>query len=233
MNELMIFNNPEFGTIRAIEVNGEPWLVGKDVAEALGYSNPRDALDRHVDDEDKATVGINDGSQSRNMTIINESGLYSLVLSSKLPGAKKFKRWVTSEVLPSVRRAGSYSFPVVPPIVKQRCLTTDDYLKAAAIVAGCRNERMPYVLGFLRQAGFSVPEVQNRRRELGGELMQVLNEETNVHGFSTRQLGALTGIDFGTISAYRRGRYRPNETRAEYIIQIVRRAMEDRVNERP
>jgi hypothetical protein len=233
MNELMIFNNPEFGTIRAIEVNGEPWLVGKDVAEALGYSNPRDALDRHVDDEDKATVGIHDGSQSRNMTIINESGLYSLVLSSKLPGAKKFKRWVTSEVLPSVRRAGSYSFPVVPPIVKQRCLTTDDYLKAAAIVAGCRNERMPYVLGFLRQAGFSVPEVQNRRRELGGELMQVLNEETNVHGFSTRQLGALTGIDFGTISAYRRGRYRPNETRAEYIIQIVRRAMEDRVNERP
>lgn len=108
MNELMIFNNPEFGTIRAIEVNGEPWLVGKDVAEALGYSNPRDALDRHVDDEDKATVGIHDGSQSRNMTIINESGLYSLVLSSKLPGAKKFKRWVTSEVLPSIRKHGTY-----------------------------------------------------------------------------------------------------------------------------
>ena len=108
MNELMIFNNPEFGTIRAIEVNGEPWLVGKDVAEALGYSNPRDALDRHVDDEDKATVGIHDGSQSRNMTIINESGLYSLVLSSKLPGAKKFKRWVTSEVLPSIRKHGAY-----------------------------------------------------------------------------------------------------------------------------
>lgn len=233
MNELMIFNNPEFGTIRAIEVNGEPWMVGKDAALALGYSDTSDALKRHVDPEDKLTRRFADSGQSREMYIINESGLYSLVLSSKLPGAKKFKRWVTSEVLPSVRRAGSYSFPVVPPIVEQRCLTTDDYLKAAAIVAGCRNERMPYVLGFLRQAGFSVPEVQDRRRELGGELMQVLNEATNVHGFSTRQLGALTGIDFGTISAYRRGRHRPNETRAEYIIQVVRRAMEDRVNERP
>lgn len=233
MNELMIFNNPEFGTIRAIEVNGEPWMVGKDAALALGYSDTSDALKRHVDPEDKLTRRFADSGQSREMYIINESGLYSLLLSSKLPGAKKFKRWVTSEVLPSVRRAGSYSFPVVPPIVEQRCLTTDDYLKAAAIVAGCRNERMPYVLGFLRQAGFSVPEVQDRRRELGGELMQVLNEATNVHGFSTRQLGALTGIDFGTISAYRRGRHRPNETRAEYIIQVVRRAMEDRVNERP
>lgn len=108
MNEMKLFENPEFGAIRTVEVGGEPWLVGKDVAQALGYSNPRDALDRHVDDEDKATVGIHDGSQSRNMTIINESGLYSLVLSSKLPGAKKFKRWVTSEVLPSIRKHGAY-----------------------------------------------------------------------------------------------------------------------------
>lgn len=167
------------------------------------------------------------------MLFIPEGDIYRLAAKSELPGAERFESWIFDEVLPSIRRAGSYSFPVVPPIVEQRCLTTDDYLKAAAIVAGCRNERMPYVLGFLRQAGFSVPEVQDRRRELGGELMQVLNEATNVHGFSTRQLGALTGIDFGTISAYRRGRHRPNETRAEYIIQVVRRAMEDRVNERP
>lgn len=109
MNDLMIFKNPEFGEIRTVELDGEPWLVGKDVAEALGYSNPRDALDRHVDDEDKAAVGIHDGSQSRNMTIINESGLYALVLSSKLPGAKKFRRWVTAEVLPSIRRHGLYA----------------------------------------------------------------------------------------------------------------------------
>ena len=111
MKEMQIFENQEFGTVRTVELDGEPWLVGKDVAQALGYSNPRDALDRHVDDEDKATVGIHDGSQTRNMTIINESGLYSLVLSSKLPGAKKFRRWVTAEVLPAIRRTGGYRMP--------------------------------------------------------------------------------------------------------------------------
>lgn len=105
----MIFNNPEFGQIRTVEVGGEPWLVGKDVAVALGYSNTRDALERHVDAEDKNTVVNPDGNRGNpNMTIINESGLYSLVLSSKLSGAKKFKRWVTSEVLPSIRKHGTY-----------------------------------------------------------------------------------------------------------------------------
>lgn len=109
MNDIMIFKNPEFGQIRTVEVGGEPWLVGKDVAVALGYSNTRDALERHVDAEDKNTVVNPDGNRGNpNMTIINESGLYSLVLSSKLPGAKKFKRWVTIEVLPSIRKHGTY-----------------------------------------------------------------------------------------------------------------------------
>ena len=109
MNEIKIFDNPEFGKVRTMEINGEPFLVGKDVAEILGYSNPRDALSKHVDDEDKATVAIHDGSQNRNLTTINESGLYSLILSSKLPKAKEFKRWVTSEVLPSIRKHGAYA----------------------------------------------------------------------------------------------------------------------------
>lgn len=206
-------------------------FCGNDAAKALGYKRPKDAVSAHCKGAVKRRTLTKGGEQE--MLFIPEGDIYRLAAKSELPGAERFESWIFDEVLPSIRRAGSYSFPVVPPIVEQRCLTTDDYLKAAAIVAGCRNERMPYVLGFLRQAGFSVPEVQDRRRELGGELMQVLNEATNVHGFSTRQLGALTGIDFGTISAYRRGRHRPNETRAEYIIQVVRRAMEDRVNERP
>lgn len=112
MNELQIFNNPEFGKIRAIEMDGEPWFVGKDVASALGYSNPRDALARHVDEEDKNTVAFHDGTSGNpNQTIINESGVYSLIFSSKLPSAKKFKRWVTSEVLPSIRKSGGYLTP--------------------------------------------------------------------------------------------------------------------------
>ncbi len=109
MNELQIFNNAEFGTVRTVEMNGEPWLVGKDVAQALGYSNTKDALSRHVDPEDKRGSRITTPSGVQEMTIINESGLYSLVLSSKLPGAKKFKRWVTSEVLPSLRKHGLYA----------------------------------------------------------------------------------------------------------------------------
>lgn len=109
MNELMIFNNPEFGAVRTVEIDGEPWLVGKDVAMALGYSDTDQALRKHVDDEDKLTRQFNGSGQSRNMTVINESGLYSLVLSSKLPGAKKFRRWVTAEVLPSIRKTGAYT----------------------------------------------------------------------------------------------------------------------------
>lgn len=109
MNELKVFSNPEFGKIRTVEVNGEPRLVGKDVAQALGYSNPRDALAKHVDPEDKGVAKCDTPSGVQEMTIINESGLYSLVLSSKLPGAKKFRRWVTSEVLPAIRKTGQYT----------------------------------------------------------------------------------------------------------------------------
>ena len=115
MNDLQIFKNKEFGNIRIIEKDGEPWFVGKDIAEALGYQNTRDALNKHTDSGDKADVAIHDGSQNRNMTIINESGLYSLVLSSKLPSAKQFKRWVTSEVLPAIRKTGSYTAPKAKP----------------------------------------------------------------------------------------------------------------------
>lgn len=110
MHELKIFESPEFGTVRTVTINGEPWLVGKDVAEALGYSNTRDALDRHVATEDKNTVANPDGKRGNpNMTIINESGLYALVLSSKLPTARRYKHWVTSEVLPSIRKHGLYA----------------------------------------------------------------------------------------------------------------------------
>ena len=116
MNELKIFNNPTFGEVRTTVIDGEPWFVGKDVADILGYSNSRDAFARHVDDEDKTSVVIPDtGSNYKSKaTLINESGLYSLVLSSKLPTAKKFKHWVTSEVLPAIRKTGGYHVPQSP-----------------------------------------------------------------------------------------------------------------------
>jgi prophage antirepressor-like protein len=110
MNELQIFNNTEFGSIRAIEINNVPWLVGKDVAEKLGYSKPSNAVAAHVDGDDTLKQGITDSlGRIQETTLINESGLYSLILASKLPNAKKFKKWVTSEVLPSIRETGQYT----------------------------------------------------------------------------------------------------------------------------
>lgn len=111
MTDLQIFNSPEFGAIRTIEKDGEPWFVGKDVAVVLGYGDTDQALRKHIDDEDKLTRRFDGSGQNRQMTIINESGLYSLVLSSKLPTAKQFKRWVTSEVIPSIRKHGAYMTP--------------------------------------------------------------------------------------------------------------------------
>lgn len=107
--ELQIFKNEQFGQIRMVEIEGQPWLVGKDVADILGYAKPLDAISRHVDEDDSVKYGLTDNlGRTQNTIIINESGLYSLILSSKLPQAKEFKRWVTSEVLPSIRKHGAY-----------------------------------------------------------------------------------------------------------------------------
>ena len=108
MNEMMVFNNPEFGSVRTVCIDGEPWLVGKDVAVILGYSNPQKAIRDHVDDEDKGMNETFTPGGKQNLLVINESGFYSLVLSSKMPNARKFKRWVTSEVLPTIRKTGGY-----------------------------------------------------------------------------------------------------------------------------
>ena len=108
MNNVQIFKNAEFGEIKTVVVNDAPYFVGKDVAEILGYGDTNQAIRKHVEDEDKLTRRFDGSGQRREMTVINESGLYSLVLSSKLPTAKKFKRWVTSEVLPTIRKHGAY-----------------------------------------------------------------------------------------------------------------------------
>lgn len=173
MNGLQTFANEEFGAVRSLMIEDMPWFVGYDVAKALGYVKPRNAISVHVDDEDKNTAliqgaiqgAIQGGTQGNpNMTIINESGLYSLILSSKLPAAKRFKRWVTSEVLPAIRRTGGYgtATQAVEPeettaaeTLPAREVTNDDYLRAASIVASCKNERLPYVLAYLSKAGLS------------------------------------------------------------------------------
>lgn len=118
MNELQIFDNEEFGQIRTVTINNEPWFVGKDVAEALGYERTADAIRQHVEEEDKLTRCFADSGQNRQMYIINESGLYALIFGSKLESAKRFKHWVTSEVLPSIRKTGSYEMEQYSPEMK-------------------------------------------------------------------------------------------------------------------
>ena len=109
-NDLIVFNHKEFGELKAIEINGEPWFIGKEVAEKLGYVKARNAIATHVDEDNALKWGITDKlGRMQETTIINESGVYSLILSSKLPNAKRFKRWITSEVLPTIRKTGSYS----------------------------------------------------------------------------------------------------------------------------
>lgn len=131
MNDLVIFENPEFGQIRTMNKDGEPWFVGKDVADALGYGKGKslnNAVSRHVDDDDKGVTEMMTPGGRQNFVIINESGLYSLILSSKLSTAKQFKRWVTSEVLPSIRKTGGY-------IAGQENLSDSELMAKALLVA--------------------------------------------------------------------------------------------------
>lgn len=164
---MQVFCNEEFGRVRSTLIDGEPWFVGKDVAEVLGYSNTRDALRQHVDEEDKVDgVVIRDAmGREQTPTFINEYGLYSLILTSKLPSAKRFKRWVISEVLPAIRKTGRYEAPVMEvETVPMRAITVDDTLSAARLLASCRADRLPMVVSLLNQAGFNIDETLVTRR---------------------------------------------------------------------
>lgn len=134
MNAMTVFRDERFGEVRTVTLNGEPWFVGKDVASVLGYRDTSDALKKHVDTEDKLTGRFADSGQNREMYIINESGLYSLILSSKLPQAKEFKRWVTSTVLPAIRSAGGY-------IAGEERMDDDQLMAQALIVASRKLEQ--------------------------------------------------------------------------------------------
>ena len=166
MNDLTTFTNPEFGQVRTVEIDGTPWMVGKDVAEALGYKNPTKAIIAHVDDEDKRFEMLPQEAEAQNGTLpsgstktalINESGLYSLVLSSKLPTAKKFRRWVTSEVLPSIRKHGGY-------IAGHEQLTPQELMAKALLVA---NKTLTD-----REARISELTAQNSQLAVDKQIMQ-------------------------------------------------------------
>lgn len=156
--ELQTFQHEQFGNLRIMDEDGVVWFIGKDVAQALGYNNQSKAIQQHVEEEDKKKIDIRasqNGRVENNLVsrawLINESGLYSLILSSKLPKAKAFKRWVTSEVLPAIRKTGKYeaAAQAVPindePVTDFTQLEFDQRIRIAAIIASCRRERLPMV----------------------------------------------------------------------------------------
>ncbi len=239
MSELQVFSNPEFGAVRSMMIDDAPWFVGHDVATAMGYSKPRNALTAHVDDEDKTTAPIQ-GSGSNYKTqavIINESGLYSLILSSKLPSAKRFKRWVTSEVLPALRRTGRYEVPgsgeeATPAEgLPGRTTTRDDYLRAASIVATCRNERLPYVLSYLKQAGIDATGMVEAAAEATPisarpteqERLDVIRLLVAAHneGYGDTLLAKMLGASKNDVRRWRVGMVTPRAGRIAYFKEVL------------
>lgn len=221
MNEMQIFENEEFGKIRTLTINDEPWFVGKDVAGVLGYANPRDALAKRVDEEDKGVAKRDTLGGKQEMIIINESGLYALILSSKLPSAKRFKRWVTSEVLPALRKAGKYEIPRNKQYQPTRPLTTDDYEDAARTISKCHNSRLPIVIDLYRKAGLDIDEIPEMRKQSHSdgsskrELVDILNR------YSMKDLCERLPICKSSIYYYRTGKYTPRQERREEIIKIL------------
>ena len=178
MNDIKIFENPQFGEIRTMTQDGEPWFVGKDVAELLGYAKPQNAIATHVDDEDKTLAPIQGGCSTgtQNTIIINESGLYSLILSSKLPTAREFKRWVTSEVLPSIRKTGGY-------ITGQDELSDADLMAKALLVAQKQIEQ--------REQRINALETANKKLLPDAEYGRSLQSK---HGITTTSIAKELGM---------------------------------------
>lgn len=170
MNEIQVFNNPAFGEIRTVAINNEPWFVGKDVAQILGYRETAKAIREHVDTEDKGVSKMDTPGGSQDMTVINESGLYSLILSSKLPSAKAFKRWVTSEVLPAIRKNGGY-------MAGQERMTDQEIMAQALIVAQKTIESKSLQIAEMQpKALFADSVAASSSTILVGELAKILRQ---------------------------------------------------------
>ena len=192
MNDLKIFENEQFGSIRTVMINNEPWFVGKDVAEVLGYAKARNAIATHVDTEDKKDAPIQgDLGGTQTMTLINESGLYSLILSSKLPTAKEFKRWVTSEVLPSIRKHGAY---MTPETLEAAILNPDYLIKLATALKEEKDRRQALETENAQQKqiiGELKPRADYTDRILSNKGLVTITQIAKDYGMSGRKMNKL------------------------------------------
>lgn len=250
MVELQAFSHDEFGQIRMLMLDGVPWAVGKDIASALGYKNPQDAISAHVDVEDKRLIQKSEIAatdidvSNRGLMIVNESGLYSLILSSKFPATKRLKLWITNAVLPAVRETGAYGSqgdaggaPELPRATRD--LTTDDYAEAARIVSKCGVSKLEIVLHFLWLAGFDLPgatqtgehpcrQAQNRgspERDTAGEAASLINRAIEQYGMTLRGIGRLVGLQPTQVNRIRRGESTPTLERSRTICDALQREL--------
>lgn len=196
MNDIQVFSNVEFGSVRTLEINGEPYFVGKDIAALLGYLKPLDALSRHVDEDDSVIHGVIDSKGREQQTkLINESGLYSLIISSTLPTAKKFKKWITSEVIPSIRKTGSYGIPQMSQSelilkIAQNNFELEKRIADTESKANAVSQRLDNVLDV-----FTQPTAENWKEETNRIINSMIHEYNLNYGcFRRRLYDELEGI---------------------------------------
>lgn len=232
MDEMKIFENPEFGQVRTIIIDNEPWFCGKDVATALGYADTKKALIQHCREPWVVIhpLGVQTGTkadgspavQQVKMKFIGEPNLYRLITHSKLPSSEKFERWIFEEVLPAIRKTGKYEVSGKEQEYKPtRPLTSDDYMDAGKAIARCDNRRLPIVLDLFRKAGLDIQKVTDIQKKKNHEesdneyFIGLLNQ------YGLNELTEKLGICRSSIYYYRIGKYKPNKKRKELIIKIL------------
>lgn len=229
MNELQTYSNAEFGSIRSIIIGDIPYFVGRDVASILGYANTRDALAKRVDDEDKLNgVAICDtNGRETKPVLINESGLYSLILTSKLPSAKEFKRWVTSSVLPMIRKTGVYAAGMElkngDTVTPTRLLSPDDYLSAARLIATCKSERLNIVLALLSKGGWDIPQMTAgiTIRQDTSDIAERIKSVRAKTGMTLQDLSEQAGVSAEVLRSYENGRRFPKQERYTTLVMLL------------
>lgn len=228
-NEVQVFTNPEFGEIRTLTIDGMPWFVLKDVCEVLGATNDRNVAAR-LDTDEKGARLMDTLGGPQEMTVINESGLYSVILRSDKPKAKTFRKWVTSEVLPAIRREGAYVLPLASgdSTAPLRTLTPDDYLAAARLIAGCRPDRLMIVIDTLERGGWDLGNARSRLPAVGStaDIAERITAARDRYRLSYNYIAAHTGISPQTICAYAEGRRYPRPDRYELICECISDACE-------
>ena len=237
--EIKIFEKQEFGAIRTMVQNGEPWFSGKDVAVALGYSNPHKAIRDHVDNEDKGVNETFTPGGKQGIAVINESGLYSLILSSKLPSAKQFKHWVTSEILPSIRKTGGYNADATMQSVVQTLATMQRVLEAQQEINKkllsqlqtppttpdepeqlAFTEHLPYP-PLNQKRGQRIDAKRVRRRPVRWFNIRLYNSLYNAYPKPLRELEKDVGVCGVTLRAWRNGENRPNINNARKLAAVL------------